>query len=540
MLRAAIYARYSSERQKATSIEDQVTVCRDAASRFGCVISEDHIYADRELSGTISQRPAYSNLMASAKARKFDAIVVESQDRLWRDQGTMHDALKLFRFWGIKVFSVSTGSDLTDKTGKLMASVVGWKDEIFAEDLRDKTRRGMMGQIKRGFSAGGRAYGYRSEPMYNAEHQTVGSRRVIDRAEAAVIQRIFKLYVAGYSPKTIARVLNDEGVAPPRVSKGKRSLGWTWTTIAGNPRRALGILHNPCYVGRLIWNRSQKVLDPETRKRVMRPRPRGEWMASDVPGLRIIPQDLWEAAQARRERQHKTAKGNTHGRRAQYLLSGLLECGERGSHFVIQAKRPGTNYYGCAAHADRGSAICSNNKLVPRNRIEERLLQVIFEEVFSPETVAYLTERVNEALRRKAEPHDTARECVRTELAQARLEMANIQTAIRQGILTPTTRSMLEEQERRIEELETALQTSAQPRKVIALPSVVEDYLGDLRGTLGRDTDRARALLTKMVGKVKLRKVGNRLVAEVRGNVLGLLDVEGEERFGSRGAGRGI
>jgi DNA invertase Pin-like site-specific DNA recombinase len=62
----------------------------------------------------------------------------------------MHSALKRLRFWGIKVFSVSTRTDLTDRTGKLMASVVGWKDEIFAEDLRDKTRRGMMGQFRRG------------------------------------------------------------------------------------------------------------------------------------------------------------------------------------------------------------------------------------------------------------------------------------------------------------------------------------------------------------------------------------------------------
>ncbi len=120
-------------------MEDQIVLCRNAAPRFGSSVLEDHIYADHEISGTIDQRPAYRRLLAAAKARVFDAILVESQDRLWRDQAEMHSALKRLRFFGVKVFSVATGSDLTDKTGKLMASVMGWKDEMYVEDLMDKT-----------------------------------------------------------------------------------------------------------------------------------------------------------------------------------------------------------------------------------------------------------------------------------------------------------------------------------------------------------------------------------------------------------------
>ena len=71
--------------------------------RFECSVLDDHIYTDQEVSGTISQQPAYKRLLASAKAHEFDAILVESQNRLWRDQGEMHDALKRLRFWGIRV-----------------------------------------------------------------------------------------------------------------------------------------------------------------------------------------------------------------------------------------------------------------------------------------------------------------------------------------------------------------------------------------------------------------------------------------------------
>ena len=178
----------------------------------GCSVLDDYIYTDQEVSGTIGQRPAYKRLLAAAKAHKFDAVLVESHDRLWRDQGEMHDALKRLRFWGIKVYSLATRTDLTDKAGKLMASVMGWKDEAFIEGLRDKTRRGMLGQFRRGFSAGGRAYGYRSEPMYDASGQIVGSHRVIDPEESRVIRRIFKLYAGGMSPQ-------DHRPAPQRQKR---------------------------------------------------------------------------------------------------------------------------------------------------------------------------------------------------------------------------------------------------------------------------------------------------------------------------------
>src|SRR5579872_92261 len=289
-LAAAVYARFSSERQKATSIEDQVNLCREAAERFRCTVLSDHVYGDVEISGAVEQRPAYSALLAAAKAKRIDAILVESQDRLWRDQGELHHALKRLRFWGTRVFSVMAGTDLTEKTGSLLASVTGWKDEVFLEDLREKTRRGMLGQIRRGLCAGGRAYGYRSQPILDDHQQITGYRRVIDPDEAGTVRRIFELYAAGYSPKTIVHVLNDERVSPPRPVRGRRLRGWTWTTVSGSSKKAFGILHNPIYVGRLVWNRSRKVRDPETGKRTMRMRPKDEWTWTDARALRIVPQ----------------------------------------------------------------------------------------------------------------------------------------------------------------------------------------------------------------------------------------------------------
>lgn len=74
--------------------------------------------------------------------------------------------------------------------------------------------------------------------------------------------------------------------------------------------------------------------------------------------------------------------------------------------------------------------ICSNGRLVAWEKLERIVLDAIFEEVFSPETLAYLSAKVNEALASAAMPADGLRKKQRAELAQARKELENIQAAI--------------------------------------------------------------------------------------------------------------
>jgi len=72
----------------------------------------------------------------------------------------------------------------------------------------------------------------------------------------------------------------------------------------------------------------------------------------------------------------------------------------------------------------------------------------------------------------------------------------------------------------------------------VALASLVQGYLGDLRAALGTNVAYARTLLEKLLGKVTLHQEGQDLVAEVKGNLVGIL---GEEALcGFYSAGRGI
>lgn len=541
MLRAAVYARYSSSLQRPTSIEDQVARCRGAAARFDCEIADGHVYSDQEISGATAQRPGYQRLTEAAKRLEFEAIIVEDQDRLWRDQAEMHAALNRLRFRGIRVFSVATGANLTDKTGSIVAAMKGWQDEAFLDSLREKTRRGMQGQVARGLSAGGRAHGYRSVPVLDparadpyGQALAVGSRRMIDKAEAKVVVRIFEMYAGGMSAKAITYRLNSERVPPPRPKRGRKPQGWTWTTISGSRKKGTGILNNDLYRGVCFWNRSGKLRDPETGKRVTRPHDKEDWLRVEVPKLRIVSEELWHRVKARQAKSSKPrSKGQRGGAtRHAYLFSGLLRCAECGAHYTSR----GGGRYVCSFHKNRGTTVCGNSRVVRRDVLEKRLLRVIEEEILSPEAVAYLTDKVNSALQRANREGTSARRALEAELREAEREAENIKQAVRHGKATATLLEMLEALEAKIRRLRA--ESNAEPRAraaVRALPGLVERYVRDLGSVLGRDTDCARFLLSRLLGDVILRPDRRGLVAEIRGNLGVLLD-----DVPSNGAGRGI
>jgi site-specific DNA recombinase len=83
-MRAAIYARYSTDLQSASSIEDQIRLCRERVAKENGAIVE--IYSDYAISGSsVRNRPGMRALLEEAKRGKFDYVIAEALDRLSRD-----------------------------------------------------------------------------------------------------------------------------------------------------------------------------------------------------------------------------------------------------------------------------------------------------------------------------------------------------------------------------------------------------------------------------------------------------------------------
>jgi DNA invertase Pin-like site-specific DNA recombinase len=277
-MRAAIYARFSTELQNEKSTEDQIALCRAHASQHGLdVIS---VYEDKARSGaSLFGRDGLMSLMDAARKRLFDVVVVEALDRLSRDMEDLAGIHKRLSFLGIEIQAVHDGT-----ADAILIGIRGLVSQMQREDGAKKVRRGMAGVVREGRHAGGRAYGYRAVPG------RPGKLEIVEE-EAQVVRRIFEAYTSGRTPRDIAGDLNREGTAPPRGTR------WNASTINGNAQRGTGLIFNELYVGRIVWNKVRMVKNPDTGKRISRPNPRDQWQIIEVPHLRIVDDETWRRAQ---------------------------------------------------------------------------------------------------------------------------------------------------------------------------------------------------------------------------------------------------
>jgi site-specific DNA recombinase len=104
-------------------------------------------------------------------------------------------------FAGVRVVAVSQGVDSESSQAELLIGVHGLIDAVYWRELGQKTHRGMQGLALRGFHTGGRCFGYKSVKLEDSS-----ARLEIDRAEAEIINRIYRLYAeSGYSMTNRAR-----------------------------------------------------------------------------------------------------------------------------------------------------------------------------------------------------------------------------------------------------------------------------------------------------------------------------------------------
>ena len=498
-MKAAIYARYSDKNQRAASIDDQLRNARMRAQQEGLTVTQT--YCDRAITGSRADREAYRAMLKDAEAGAFDTLIIDDLSRLGRNMIEAETCARSLEHRGLRIIAISDGYDSMAGTmsGRLLnRGVKNLFNELYLYDLGDKTHRGLKGVALNGNSAGGKSYGYRSEPVMQGD-EIVGYRKVVEESEAKWVRFIFERYAEGATVRDIANELNRLKVPSPRGST------WAHSAIYGDMRRGLGILNNPLYRGQYVWNRSKWVKDPITGKRKRIENPESEWIVQELPELRIVAQPLWDRVKARQAAQRakteatqqKNGPRSHGGRGPKYVLSGLLKCGCCGGNYVIVGK----DYYGCATRKDRGDSVCSNNLKVRKHVAERILLRHIREDLLGDEAYQEFLKELDKAIE-ELNPHASHWE---QELAEARAEKENILSAIRAGIITPSTKQALADAEAR----ELAAQVEIDKAAKLDVTELTRQakqlwrqLVEDLANT--DDVPRIRAALQELLGEIRL------------------------------------
>ncbi len=127
-LRAVIYARYSSESQSKSSIDDQIRLCKERIAAQDWTLID--VYRDAAISGATTVRPGYQALIEDARNATFDVIVAEALDRLSRDQEDVAGLFKRMQFAGVRIITLAEG-----EISELHVGLKGTMNALFLKDL---------------------------------------------------------------------------------------------------------------------------------------------------------------------------------------------------------------------------------------------------------------------------------------------------------------------------------------------------------------------------------------------------------------------
>jgi site-specific DNA recombinase len=360
-MRIYTYARYSTERQTEASIVDQQRRCHEYAQSRAWQIAEN--FTDEGISGAaLGNRPGFQKTMAALVSG--DVLLVADLTRLSRSQ-ELAPLLDRLRFRGVRVVGVLDGFDSDSPQARMQAGLSGLMSDELRAGIKVRTHSALQMRAANGRPTGGKAYGYDA------------SGQVIE-AEADVVREIFVRVAEGESMRVIANDLNARGIPSPgaRWKRTERRHDGRWLISALN-----ALLQNERYSGRVYWNRSTWVKDPDSGKRVRRERPRSEWTITDCPAL--VEPSTWEKVQIRMK---ERATGTRHGAGVRrFLLSGLLVCECCGGKFIATGNNG--RHYTCSTHSQGGPAACPVAGCIARTVAEAVVLEPVKRELLSAEAV---------------------------------------------------------------------------------------------------------------------------------------------------------
>lgn len=396
-MRAFVYARYSSRGQQEISIEGQVRECTEYANKNDIAIVGT--YADRARSGRSDEHRAdFRRLMRDIETNAADVVLVWKMDRFFRNRA--ESALYRMRLEQNRVRLISVTEYIPDgSAGIITQGMIETVAEYFSAKLSEDVSRGMYDTAMQCKVTGSLPLGYRGGEADKKIH--------IDPVGAETVHQIFEMYNVGVKLDTMVKKLNDSG---KRTAYGK-----PFTTSSFSK-----ILRNEKYIGIYTYSGSVRI-------------------EGGCP--RIIEDDLFFSVQRRLDaNKHRPGAFKSD---FEYYLSGKLFCGLCGSPMagIHGTSRNGEKhyYYSCGNHRLHNGCTKKN---VRKEGIEDAVFRAAIS-MLTDDMIAYISQQV-EANCAEASESATLLASLDAQLRDIQRKIKNIGDAIAAGIITETTKEMLQ------------------------------------------------------------------------------------------------
>jgi DNA invertase Pin-like site-specific DNA recombinase len=273
----AAYLRISQDddtKDESGSITNQRALIRDyisSRSEFdGALLTE---YSDDGVTGALTGRNGYQNLLRDADGGLVDCIVVKDLSRIGRDMLETDDMLmNRLVVLGVRFIAVGDNYDsFLHPLSNLELAIINLANQHYIRDLAQKSMSVKLMKMKRGEHMGVGPFGY-------VKSKTEKTGLVIDEEAAGYVRLIFSLAAEGNNFTRIAYILNAQGIPTPAAYKRERGL-WQrdkqadyefWTSGAVG-----SVAKNPCYTGTAVGYRTMTVVRGTKHTHQ---RPKSDWI----------------------------------------------------------------------------------------------------------------------------------------------------------------------------------------------------------------------------------------------------------------------
>jgi len=325
-LRVAAYCRVSTDtEEQETSYETQVSHYTEYInSHLDWQLAG--IFADDGISGTnTKKREQFNKMIDECMAGNIDMVITKSISRFARNTLDCLKYIRQLKEKNIAVWFEKENINTMDAKGEVLITIMASLAQQESQSLSQNVKLGIQYRYQQGKVQvnHNRFLGYTKDENGNL---------VIDPEQAEVVRRIYREYLEGYSMKSIALHLEQDGILT-----GAGNTKWYDSTINK-------ILRNEKYMGDALLQKTVTT-DFLTKKRVKNNGVLPQYYVEDDHEA-IIPKELFMQVQeelVRRRNVHRSPSGKKRVYSGNNCFSQIIVCGECGELY----RRVHWNNHGC-------------------------------------------------------------------------------------------------------------------------------------------------------------------------------------------------
>lgn len=355
------------------------------------------LFADEGKSGTrADKRPEFNKMINACLAGKIDYIITKSVSRFARNTVDCLDYVRMLKSKGIGVYFEEQQIDTLKTDSELYLVIYAG----FAQSESESISKNIIWTVRNKFEEGIPVFMYKRFLGYR---KGADGQPEIVPSEAAIVERIFNLYLAGETVDNISKMMQAEHYQIPSKN------------ISFSKGMIMSMLANERYCGDAILQKSVTVDCIEKKRKKNTGEAPMYYVQNSHPAIidRVTFNKVQEELAKRRAKSPASTKAaiTSTGKYSRYALTDVLICGECGTRYRrVTWSRNGVKriVWRCISRLDYGKKYCKDSPTVFEDKLKEAIVRAVnkFNDQDNATYKALMRATIGEALGLNADPEE--------------------------------------------------------------------------------------------------------------------------------------